>query len=563
MDYLKLAEENFDNDNYKKTIEYCDKLIAKGLYLKDAYCLKAHSECYISENKDDKILEDALKNINIAIENDNNDDWLFFIKAFVFQRMKKFEDALVAINKAIHLNKDYFYYDTRGILNKSLNREKEAIGDFTLSIEMKEDTDNYNNRGELYFDLEEYSLARADFQRAVELDNKNANAWEYLGETLNYLDLFELAISAFDTAIQLEPDYDFLYYLKSRSQKSLNNYKKALISINKAIEMNPEYSNYYRQRGKLYFEWIEENTNSENTDFEKAFSFYVNQQKSEKRVLLAEKDYKKAIELDDENILAYWYLFEVYQYRKDYKKQAEILEKLEKINSDNETVYSSRGFVEMNLGNLEKAILYFDKYIEYDRDCANAYGNRGICYKNLEKYEEALADFDKAIEISPCAKIYEHRGKIKRQLSGENAAIEEYKKALELEPDYFAAYWNIGTCKYSQKKFEESVENYLTAYEIRVKKGKDFSQESYIERFYDSLKGLFGEKKYKKTVNICNKIIKLGIKHEKIYNLKCAAKIMLKKYEEALKACNFALNLNPDFEPAKINLKIIKQKLEM
>ena len=44
--------------------------------------------------------------------------------------------------------------------------------------------------------------------------------------------------------------------------------------------MDSEYSNYYRQRGKFYFEWIEENTNSENTDLEKAFSFYANQQKS-------------------------------------------------------------------------------------------------------------------------------------------------------------------------------------------------------------------------------------------------------------------------------------------
>lgn len=200
--------------------------------------------------------------------------------------------------------------------------------------------------------------------------------------------------------------------------------------------------------------------------------------------------------------------------------------------------------------------------MEYDRECANAYGNRGICYKNLEKYEEALADFDKAIEISPCAKIYEHRGKIKRRLSGENAAIEEYKKALELEPDFFAAYWNIGTCKYSQKKFEESVENYLTAYEIRVKKGKDFSQESYIERFYDSLKGLFEQKKYKKIISFCNKIIGLGLKHEKFYNLKGAAEIKLGKFNEALRDCRKANKINPDFEPAKINLGIIHQKMK-
>ena len=564
--YFKKAEEYFNDDNYKKAIEYCDKSIEKGLYLKDAYCLKANAECYISNGKDDKILEDALKNINIAIENDNQDAWLFFIKALVYQHMNKFEDALVEINKAIHLKKGYFYYNIRGNLNKSLNRKKEALSDFTLSIEMQDDTYNYNDRGELYYDMDEYSLARQDLQRAVELDDKNVYAWKNLGRTLNCLDLFEMAISAFDTAIQLEPDDDFLYYLKSLSQKSLNNYKESLKNINKAIEIDPEYSDYYRKRGNLYFDWTEENTNSENTDLDKEFSFYANQKKSERHLILAEKDFKKAIKFDDENILAYWSLIKVYKYRKDDKKQIEVFDKLEKLTPNDETVYSERGLAKMKLGEYENAIVDFTKFLEFesasDDDIAAAYGNRGVCYTQLEKDEEALSDLDIAVEMCPSAQAFVNRGVAKSFAMSQDEAIEDYKKALELEPDFPEAYFNIGISQYKQNLFEKAIENYFTAYDFKIKKQQKPCIENYIERFYDSLKGLFGEKKYKKTVNICNKIIKLGIKHEKIYNLKCAAKIMLGKYEDALTACNIALKLNPKFEPAKINLKIIKQNLK-
>ena len=564
--YFKKAEEYFDNDNYKKAIEYCDKSIKKGLYLKNAYCLKAHCECYISKGKDDKILENALKDINLAIENDNSDDWLFFIKALVFERMKKYEDALVEINKAIHLKKYYFYYDTRGILNKSLNRNKEALGDYTLSIETEENTDNYNNRGELYFDMGEYSLARADLQRAVELDDKNTDAWKNLGKALHFLDLFEQSISAFDAAIQLEPDDDFIYYLKSRPQKSLNKYKEALISINKAIEMDSEYPSYYRQRGNLYFDWTEENTNSENTDLEKAFSFYANQKKSEKRVLLAEKDFKKAIELDDENILNYWSLLKVYKYRKDYKKQIEVFDKLEKLTPNDETIYSERGLAKMKLGEYETAIVDFTKFLEFedisDNDLAAAYGNRGVCYTQLEKDEEALSDLDITVEMCPSAQAFVNRGVAKSFGMSQDVAIEDYKKALELEPDFPDAYFNTGISQYKQNLFEKAIENYCTAYDIKIKKQQKPNIENYTERFYDSLKGLFEQKKYKKIISFCNKIIGLGIKHEKIYNLKGAAEIMLGKFNEALRDCRKANKINPDFEPAKINLGIIKQNLK-
>ena len=431
---------------------------------------------------------------------------------------------------------------------------------------MKETTDNYNSRGESYLYLDEYQLARQDLQKAVELDDKNAAAWQNLGKTLYKLDLLELSLSAYDTALKLEPENDFTYYLKSLPLKALKDYKSALGNINKAIKLDSEYSGYYRQRGYLYFDWTEENINSENMDLEKAFSFYANQKKSEKRVLLAEKDFKKAIEIDDENILNYWALLIVYTYRKDYKKQIEVIDKLEKLTPNDETIYSSRGLAKMKLGEYENAIVDFTKFLEFesasDNDIATTYGNRGVCYTQLEKYEEALSDLDITVEMSPSAQAYVNRGIVKVSLLGDKAAIEDYNEAIKLSPDDSMAYFHSGILQYNLKKYEESIADYFTAIDNAQKTNTEIDKEKYIERFYYSLKGLFEQKKYKRVINTCNKILRAGFKHEKIYNCKGGAKIMLGKYEEAKKDCMEALKLNSDFAPAINNLNVIKQRIK-
>ncbi|MCR5262010.1 MAG: tetratricopeptide repeat protein [Candidatus Gastranaerophilales bacterium] len=562
MDYLKLAEENFKNDNYNKTIEYCDKLIEKGLYLTDAYRLKAFSQYFISDEKNDKIIKEALKNINVAIEQDSENDDLFYIKAIILEDMEKYEDALIEINKAIFCYpKNSYYYHVRGRINKSLDRKTEAVNDLTLSLKIKDTSNAYNERGELYYDMDEPELARQDFQRAVELDDKNSFAWQNLGRVLcDDFDLYEAAISAFNAAIKLNPENDYLYYQRGWVKHKLKRDKEALEDINKAIEMDSKCSFYYKQRGFLFLKFSPEKDG--NKELHEEFSFYK-QKPSKKNIELAEKDFKKAIELDENYSPAYRALFTLYNnYKPDYKKEIEFINKVIELESDDKSLYYTKAGTEFLLHDYKNAITDYSKYLEFEPEDSAAYGYRGLCFSFLDKDEEALADMDKSLEISPCGEVYVNRGIVKHSLKDCDGALEDYKKALELDPELNEAYFNTCCIKEEQKKYEEAIENCLTAYKILLKEGEDFDVNEYVERFYISLKGLFGEKKYKKVVNICNKIIKAGIRHEKIFNTKGAAKIMLKKYDDALKACNFALKLNPDFKPAKINLKIIKKNMK-
>ena len=103
MDYLNFAIKNFEEEKYEIAIEYCNKLIEKKIHLETAYRVKAFSEYYLCEDKDDEIIKDALKNINLAITLNQNNDNLFYIKTCILKYMKQFENAIVEINKAIYL----------------------------------------------------------------------------------------------------------------------------------------------------------------------------------------------------------------------------------------------------------------------------------------------------------------------------------------------------------------------------------------------------------------------------------------------------------------------------
>ena len=587
--FLKKAEESFKNSNYKMAIKYCNKLITKGIFLKDAYCLKAHSEFCLSEYKDDKILSDALKDINLAIENANNDDWLFYIKSCILKKMKRQEDSLVEINKALFFKKEAFYYVARGIINQSIERNKEALNDYSLAIQMRDDADSYNYRSNLYINMGNYQLAREDAQKAVKLDVRSAAAWETLGKVLYKLDLFESSVSAYNESIKIEPD-DFVYYRMSLSQKQLNNYTEAMESINKAIEIDDEYSDYYSQRGRLYFDWIEENKSLQNSDLTSEISYYANNKKTERQLRLAEEDFKKAIKLDDENDEAYWGIYNICEYIYDYERQIEVLKKLEELNPEDADIYQARGYTEMKLDNNKTAVKFFSKHLQYEPDNAKTYSLRALCYSELGehqkaladsdkaielcpsadyytnrancflklgKYQKALADSDKAIELWPSAYSYINRGNVKTYFLDELAALKDYNTAVKLSPDDDYAYFNRGILKADMGRHAAALTDYFKAYDNAKKYNKKIDTENYVEKFCKSLNWFLEEGDCKKTISLCKKIINLGFRHEKIYNCRCYAEIMLGELDKALTDCRMANKINPNYEPALENLKTI------
>ena len=81
------------------------------------------------------------------------------------------------------------------------------------------------------------------------------------------------------------------------------------------------------------------------------------------------------------------------------------------LNLGNALLYTNRGAVKVNMGDIKDAISDFTKAIILTPEDYGPYSNRGIAYSALGDLDKAIKDFDKALELNPnYANAYNNRG---------------------------------------------------------------------------------------------------------------------------------------------------------
>ena len=89
------------------------------------------------------------------------------------------------------------------------------------------------------------------------------------------------------------------------------------------------------------------------------------------------------------------------------------------------------------LGELEKAISYFDKVLEIDPNDVMALNNKGAALNNLGKLEEAISYFDKVLEIDPNhIDALNNKGSVLTLQGKYFEATSYFSKVLAINPDH-------------------------------------------------------------------------------------------------------------------------------
>jgi tetratricopeptide (TPR) repeat protein len=199
----------------------------------------------------------AIQALTKAIQLNSRYTYAYFTRAYVYEQLREFRQALNDYNQAITLNpQSADAYINRGYLKVGkLNDSQGALADYNQAITLNPQSARaYNNRGILKKDkLNDSQGALADYNQAISLNPQSANAYGNRGNLKQAkLNDSQGALADYNQAISLNSKDARAYYNRGILKvENLNDIQGALADYNQAISLNLQYADAYINRGNL------------------------------------------------------------------------------------------------------------------------------------------------------------------------------------------------------------------------------------------------------------------------------------------------------------------------
>ncbi|QKQ77382.1 tetratricopeptide repeat protein [Nostoc sp. TCL240-02] len=333
-----------------------------------------------------------------------------------------------------------------------------AVEDFNRVIEL--DPKNalaYNKRGDAYYRLGDYEQAQADSSQAILLNPQDGNAYFDRGFAFSELGKYKEAIADYTQAIKLNSDDAYPYYGRGLARVQLKDNKGAIGDFSKAIALKPQYTEAYLQRGIIrrrlrlkqgaiedFDTVIKINPSDAKAYYQRALTQSINKQK-----YAALKDYTDAININPKYIEA----------------------------------YLNRGDVFSDLGNKVEATEDYNTILQIDPKFIAAYIHRGIHRFSFGDYKGAIEDYSEALKLDPNnIAAYNNRGNAYLELGNKKAANQDYSQAIAINANNALAYYNRGVIRTKQKNKEGAIADFKKAAKLFQQQGeKDSYQDAQKE----------------------------------------------------------------------------------
>lgn len=196
---------------------------------------------------------------------------------------------------------------------------------------------------------------------------------------------------------------------------------------------------------------------------------------------------------------------------------------------------------------------YFSKYFYY------ICGIVGILLflfsrSELPKWESDIALWNNCIEKYPnrVPHPYLGRGFILQENGNYSKALEDYNTAIELDSNYYFGYYNRGNLYYDLKQFNRAIEDYSKVLMINPK---------YVNAYVNRGLCLMEIRLFDDAIQDFTKSLELDPKQFDVYYERANCYIKLGQRDKAIDDLKFSLKLKPDFEHAKMLLRVISEKV--
>ncbi|MFX1311788.1 MAG: tetratricopeptide repeat protein [Promethearchaeota archaeon] len=372
---------------------------------------------------------------------------------------KKYDDAISEIYIALSLAKLMAYPEDE---NEELENLKNLVNK-VYSAEIKEVLD----RGDKFLEQKEYDKAIETYNEALSMTNKMYLTDE-MEKEVNMIKslIYETEVKQLVGAGKLLEEQKLkeneIEKLKKRLEyaQSIEDSDRRTMEMNKVKKM---IDDVHSDEIKLLIE--QGNQLADLKKYENAFKYYeralkvneimetpdiknkdlikdtykkelINNAKLEienKEFENAIESCKRALELDNGFVDAYYYLGISFNKKKSYDAAIE---------------------------NLEKAV-------ELDKNHFHSWNQIGLAYDAKQDYDNALKNLTKSIEISPnFSEGWYNIGNLYKEIKNFNKAIESYTKATDLDTDFAKAWFFMGCAFFDKKDYYNAIQNIEKAIKI-------------------------------------------------------------------------------------------------
>lgn len=271
---------------------------------------------------------------------------------------------------------------------------------------------------------------------------------------------YDEAIGIFNSVKKGTPRYgESLYYL-GKIHSEQNKLPEAQGFLEKAVSQEPQNPEFHMALGTVYTQRVMQ----ANTLMQ---AMYAGKIKS---------SFEKVAELDNNNIVARWYLFGFYVRAPkamggDINKAKKMANEITKIHpAEGSRAWGQLYFIEEKFDEAERA---FKRALSLQPDTLANHISMGNYYSNKEKYDEAFGVFENALKKFPENRNLLFQIGRTSSASGKNpdTGIAALKKYIELTPDKNSVslagiYYHIGLIEQKRGNIQVARKNYETALKL-------------------------------------------------------------------------------------------------
>lgn len=205
----------------------------------------------------------------------------------------------------------------------------------------------------------------------------------------------------------------------------------------------------------------------------------------------AEKCFRKALELDGEEVHNFLLIAHVCACRGDFEGQLDWAVKASKINPKETDAHFEVAYANLRLGRLNDAAKALLRILKLSPDNVRACRMLAKIYLDQQKLGDARDQFWAAVKLTPeDPSLWSDLGHTMSRMTDHENALGAFRKALELEPDNPTRLYHVGDAHLAMNRLEEAVSYFVKAVQL---------DPDYTMAHYDLGLALGKLKKYKES----------------------------------------------------------------